>query len=133
MEPIALVIIRGENLSRPTILSVSPNRDFLQARHRLLEQAGFDATSVQTTYEAFKLLERQRFEAVVLGESFTFTEKQLFAADVGERWRIPVVVLYFADTDIEFTADCQVELTKGAEALIRTLRSLISYRQKKTA
>ena len=120
-------------MTRPSILYVSPNRRFLQARHKLLEQAGFEVTSVLTTYEALNLLDRRRFEAVVLGESFSFTEKQLFAADVGERWRIPVVVLYFSDTDIELTADLQVKSTQGADALIHTLRSLISQRQKKTA
>jgi DNA-binding response OmpR family regulator len=118
---------------RPLILSVSCNRQFLQSRHRLLEEAGFEVTSVQTTYEAFKLLDRQSFDAVVVGESFAFTEKQLFAAEVGERWRIPVVVLYFGDTDVEFTADFQVELTKSADELISTLQSLITSRQKKSA
>ena len=120
-------------MSRPIILSVSCNREFLQARHQLLEEAGFEVSSAQTTYEAFNLLDRQPFDAVVVGESFSFTEKQLFAAEVGERWRIPVVVLYFGDTDVELTADFQVELAKGAEALIRTLQSLIQSRQKKSA
>lgn len=115
------------------ILSISPNRRFLQARHKLLEQAGFEVTSVQTTYEALNLLDRQRFEAVVLGEAFSFTEKQLFAADVGERWRIPVVVLYFSDTDFQLTTDSRVQATRGADALISTLRTLIAQRRKKSA
>ena len=115
------------------ILSISPNRRLLQARHKLLEQAGFEVTSVQTTYEAFNLLDRQRFEAVVLGESFSFTEKQLFAADVGERWRIPVVVLYFSDSDIGLAANSRRQTAQGADALISTLRSLIAQRQKKSA
>lgn len=118
---------------RPIILSVTCNRQFLRARHRLLEEAGFEVASVQTTYEAFNLLDRQGFDAVVVGESFSFTEKQLFAAEVGERWRIPVLVLYFDDTDLEFTADLQVELNKGADDLISTLQSLIESRQKKSA
>jgi DNA-binding response OmpR family regulator len=105
----------------------------LQARHRLLEQAGFAVTSVRTTYEALNVLDCQPFDAVVVGEYFSFTEKQLFAAEVGERWRIPVAVLYFGDTEVEITHDFHVELTKGADALVQTLRSLITSRQKKSA
>jgi hypothetical protein len=99
----------------------------------LLEQAGFDVTSVQTTYEAYNILDRQPFDAVVVGESFSFTEKQLFAAEVGERWRIPVLVLYFGDTGIQFTADLQAELARSSDALVSTLQSLITSRQKKSA
>jgi hypothetical protein len=116
-----------------SILSVSCNLRLLQARHKLLEQAGFAVTSVQTTYEAFNVLDRHLFDAVVVGESFSFTEKQLFAAEVGERWRIPVAVLYYGDSDVELADDFQVELANGGDALIQTLRLLIRGRQKKTA
>jgi hypothetical protein len=44
-----------------------------------------------------------------------------------------VVVLYFSDMDIESTADSKVQATRGADALISTLRSLIAQRRKKSA
>ena len=58
---------------------------------------------------------------------------QLFAAEVGERWRIPVIVLYKGNADFQVTADAQVEITKDAAELVATLNSLISRRQKRFA
>ena len=84
----------------------------MAARHRLLERAGFDVTSVATTFGALDLLENHEFSAVVVGHSFSFTEKQLFAADVSERWRIPVLVLRSGDEDFEWTGDADLEITE---------------------
>jgi hypothetical protein len=120
-------------LSRPRVLSVSCNYRLLAARHNLLERAGFDVTSVGTTFGALDLLENHEFSAVVLGHSFSFIERQLFAADVDERWRIPVVVLHSGDEDFEWTGDTQVELTEGAAALVASLKSLIAERAKRFA
>ena len=118
---------------RPRILSVSCDHRLLAARHRLLERAGFDVTSVATTFGALDLLEYHEFSAVVLSHSFSFTEKQLFAADVSERWRIPVLVLRFGDEDFEWTGDADLELTEGAAALVASLKSLIAARTKRSA
>jgi hypothetical protein len=115
------------------ILSVGIDRRLLMARHALLEQAGFAVTSVSTTYEGLKTLATGRFVAVVVGPCFPFTEKQLFAAEVGERWRIPVIVLYKDNADFQLTADARVEITKGAAGLITALNSVIFRRQKRSA
>ncbi len=120
-------------LSRARILSVSCNPRLLAARHSLLERAGFDVTSVATTFGALDLLEFHDFSAVVVGHEFSFTEKQLFAADVGERWRIPVLVLHSGDEDFEWAGDAQIELTEGAAALVSTLNSLIAGRDRRSA
>jgi CheY-like chemotaxis protein len=99
----------------------------------LLQQAGFEVTSVANTFDALNLLEEQRFDAVVLGNSFSFTERQLFAAEVGERWRTPVVVPKYADVDLELTGDEPMQATPAAAELIRTLRSLILDQEERTA
>src|SRR5512143_629853 len=124
---------RGAMLNRARILSVSCNARFLAARHNVLERAGFAITSVATTFDALDVLEHHNFSAVVVGDEFSFTEKQLFAADVGERWHIPVLVLYSGDEDYEMTGDAQVELTEGAAALVSTLKSLIAAKTKRSA
>jgi len=105
----------------------------LAARHRLLEQAGFDVTSVGTTFGALDLLENHEFSAVVIGHSFSFTEKQLLAADVSERWHIPVLVLRSGDEDFEWTGDADLEITDGAAALAASLKSLIAARARRSA
>lgn len=120
-------------LSRARILSVSCNPRLLAARHNVLERAGFIATSVATTFGALDLLEHHEFSAVVLGHEFSFTERQLFAADVSEHWHIPVLVLGSGDDDFELTGDAQVELTEGAAALVSKLKSLIAMRAKRSA
>jgi DNA-binding NtrC family response regulator len=117
-------------MTAPQVLSVGIDRRLLLARHALLEEAGFAVTSVDTTYEGLKTLATGRFAAVVVGQCFPFTEKQLFAAEVGERWRIPVIVLYKGNADFQLTADANVEITNGAAELITALNSVI-FRQKR--
>ena len=120
-------------MTRYRVLSVSCNLRLLAARHALLERAGFDVTSVGTTFGALDLLENHDYAAVVVGHSFSFTEKQLFAADVSERWRIPVVVLQAGEEDFEWTGDAQVEITEGAAELVASLKSLIAERARRSA
>ena len=120
-------------LSRAQVLSVSCNRRLLLARHKLLQEAGFDVISLASTFDALNLLEDQRFAAVVVGNSFPFTERQLFAAEVGERWRIPVVMLLYRDVDVELTGDDQTRQTAAAADLICTLNSLISDQEEQSA
>ena len=80
-----------------------------------------------------KTLATGRFAAVVVGQCFPFTEKQLFAAEVGERWHIPVIVLYDGSADFQINADAHVEITQGAAELITALNSMIFRRQKRSA
>jgi DNA-binding NtrC family response regulator len=120
-------------MTAPQVLSVGIDRRLLLARHSLLEEAGFAVTSVSTTYEGLKTLETGSFAAVVVGQCFPFTEKQLFAAEVGERWHIPVIVLYDGNADFRINADAHVEITQGAAELISALNSMIFRRQKRSA
>ena len=120
-------------MTGPQVLSVGIDRRLLVARHALLEEAGFAVTSVETTYEGLKKLALSRFAAVVVGPCFPFTEKQLFAAEVGERWRIPVIVLYESNADFQLTADSNVEITEGAAELIAALNSVTFRSQQRLA
>lgn len=116
-------------MPRQHVLSVGIDRRLLLARHALLEEAGFTVTSTVTTYEGLKTLAQGRFAAVVVGQCYPFTEKQLFAAEVGERWHIPVIVWYDGDADFRINADAHVEIAQGAAELIRALISLIFRRR----
>ena len=120
-------------MTGPPVLSVGLDRRLLLARQTLLEEAGFAVTSVDSTYEGLKTLTITRFAAVVVGQCFPFTEKQLFAAEVGERWRIPVIVLYDGNADFQLTADADVEITQSAAELIAALKSVISRKKKRSA
>lgn len=121
------------SMTGPHVLSVGIDRRLLLARHTLLEEAGFAVTSVDTTYEGLKTLATGGFAAVVVGPGFPFTEKQLFAAEVGERWRVPVIVLYDVNADFKLTADAHVEIAQGAAELITALNSVIFRQQKRSA
>jgi DNA-binding response OmpR family regulator len=118
---------------RPQVLSVDSDFRLLMARHTRLEDAGFAVTSAGNTYEALKMLSVRRYAAVVLGYTLTFTEKQLFAAEVGERWRIPVIALYEGSADFQLTAEDNVEITESADELIATLDELIYPQQRQSA
>jgi DNA-binding NtrC family response regulator len=113
-------------LGRSRILSVSCNANFLAARHVLLERAGFDVTSVASTFDALDLLNNHKFSAAVIGYEFSFTERQLFAADVGERCGIPVIMIRGEDYSE------RGEFLSG-EALVRTLQSALAERAKRSA
>lgn len=116
---------------RPRIVSVSCNARNLAARHILLERAGFDVTSVASTFDALDLLSNHEFSAVVIGYEFSFTEKQLFAADVSERWNLPMVIL--RSNDDESSEDDATEATERGEGLIRSLNSMLEERPKRFA
>ena len=118
---------------RPRVLSIASDPRLLAARHHLLQRAGFDVTSIGTTLGALDVLDNHEFSAVVLGHSFSFTEKQLFAADVSDRWGTPVLVLQSGDEDFEWTGDEDLEVTQGAAALVASLKSLIAARAKRPA
>ena len=120
-------------MSVPHVLSVGRERRLLLARHALLEEAGFAVTSVASTYEGLKTLATGHFAAVVVCQCFPFTEKQLFAAEVGERWRIPAIVLYDGNADFQVKAGADVEIMEGASELIATLNAVIFRRQEKRA
>jgi DNA-binding NtrC family response regulator len=120
-------------MTAPRVLSVGIDRRLLLARHSLLEEAGFIVTSVDTTYEGLKTLATGHFAAVVVGQCFPFTEKQLFAAEVGERWHIPVIVLYDGNADFQINDDAHVEITKGAAELVAALNSMTFRRQQRSA
>jgi DNA-binding NtrC family response regulator len=120
-------------MTGPHVLSVGLDRRLLLARHALLEEAGFTVTSVSSTYEALKTLAASDFAAVVVGQTLLFTEKQLFAAEVGERWHIPVIVLYDGNADFQLTADGQIEVTKGAAELVAALNNVIGRRKRRSA
>jgi CheY-like chemotaxis protein len=119
-------------LVRSRIVSVSCNARNLAARHILLERAGFDVTSVASTFDALDLLASHEFSAVVVGYEFSFTEKQLFAADVSERWNLPIVVLRANDVDAGADDDA-TEATKRGEGLIKSLNSMLEERLKRFA
>lgn len=120
-------------MAQPQILSLSCNPKILVARHELLEQAGFDVTSLADTFAALNLMEVQSFDAVAVGHLFSFTEKQLFAAEVGERWRIPVIVLHDGNADFQLTAGAEVEMMDGAVQLVTTLNALTDREQMQSA
>jgi hypothetical protein len=120
-------------MTGPHILSVGIDRRLLLARHTLLEEAGFTVTSTDTTYEGLKTLAQGPFAAVVVGQCFPFTEKQLFAAEVGERWHIPVIVLYDGNADFQLNADADIEITKGAAELIAVLNRVILSPRRRSA
>ena len=115
------------------VLSVGIDRRLLLARHARLKEAGFAVTSVASTYEGLKTLATSRFAAVVVGQCFPFTEKQLFAAEVGERWRIPAIVLSDGNADFQLQAGAHVEIMEGATELIATLNGVIFRQQEKSA
>ncbi len=113
-------------MGRSRILSVSCNASFLAARHVLLERAGFDVTSVTSTFDGLDLISNHEFSAAVIGYEFSFTERQLFAADVGEHCGIPVIMIRGEDYSE------RGEFLSG-EALVRTLKSAVAERDKRTA
>ena len=113
-------------MGRSRVLSVSCNASFLAARHVLLERAGFDVTSVTSTFDALDILANHHFSAAVIGYEFSFTERQLFAADVGDHCGIPVIMIRGEDYSERGEFLC-------GDALVGTLKSAMAECDKRPA
>ena len=76
----------------PKILCISFDRVVSESRCSSLKEAGYDVTARTNVKEGLELLNRDRFDAVIVGHRFSAEEKYLLAA-AREKANTPVILV----------------------------------------
>ena len=108
----------------PSILCVSFDRVASENRRSGLEEAGYDVTTSTSVKESVDLLNRKRFDAVIVGHRFSAEEKYLLAVEAKEKAKTPVVLVCGAVQDSEIPASARVYALEGNTGLLSALSCL---------
>jgi len=111
---------------RARVLSLGKHPPVLKARNQLLEQAGYEVVPATTIQEAVRELSRQKFDAVIIGYTFSKAEKTELASHVENKLKIPVLLLYIKPGDLEIPATAHANAIHGERALLASLAPLIA-------
>ncbi len=106
------------------ILCVSFDRVASENRRSGLQEAGYDVTSSTSVNESLDLLNRDRFDAVIVGHRFSAEEKYLLAVEAKEKANTPVVLVCGAAQDSEIPASTRVYALEGNAGLLSALSRL---------
>jgi len=107
------------------ILCVSFDRVVSEGRCSTLEEAGYDVTAVTNIKDGLELLNRQTFDAVIIGHRFSAEEKYLLAVEAKEKADTPVVLVCGATQESEIPATSRVYALEGSDGLLSALSRLV--------
>lgn len=107
------------------VLCVSFDKVASENRCSSLQEAGYDVTARTSVKEGLDLLNRERFDAVILGHRFSPEEKYLLAVEAKEKSNTPVVLVCGATPDSEIPAASRVYALEGSEGLLSALTRLL--------
>ena len=108
----------------PKILCISFDRVVSESRCSSLKEAGYDVTARTNVKEGLELLNRDRFDAVIVGHRFSAEEKYLLAAEAKEKANTPVILVCGATQDSEIPATSRVYALEGNTGLLSALSRL---------
>jgi hypothetical protein len=107
----------------PRILSISRNPTLLATRNDALALSGYAVASPKQPSEGVLMLQRERFDAVVIGDSVEpEVRKVMIPALRNVRPELPILFVYAEpETPAESLADVSVDVTPGPTPLVRAL------------
>jgi DNA-binding response OmpR family regulator len=106
------------------ILCVSFDRMVSDNRRILLKEAGYDVTATTNVTEALDLLNRERFDVVIVGHRFLEEEKYVLAVEAVEQSNARVLLVCGADADSQIPATSRVYALEGGAGLLSALSAL---------
>ena len=106
------------------ILCVSFDRVASENRRLSLMEAGYEVTARTSVEEGLDLLNRERFDAVIVGHRFSSEERYLLAVEAEEKVNTPVVLVCGAAHDSEIPATSRVYALEGNTGLLSALARL---------
>lgn len=109
---------------RRRVLCVSFDRVASENRRLSLMEAGYEVTARTSAEEGLELLNRERFEAVIVGHRFSVEERYLLAVEAEEKANTPVVLVCGAAHDSEIPATSRVYALEGNPGLLSALSRL---------
>ena len=107
------------------ILCVSFDRTVSDNRCILLKEAGYDVTATTNVTEALDLLNRERFDAVIVGHRFPAEEKYVLAVEAEQKSNARVLLVCGADADSQIPATSRVYALEGHAGLLSALSALM--------
>lgn len=106
------------------VLCVSFDKVASENRCSSLQEAGYDVTARTSVKEGLDLLNRETFDAVIVGHRFSAEEKYLLAVEAKEKANTPVVLVCGAAQDSEIPASSRVYALEGNAGLLSALSRL---------
>jgi hypothetical protein len=97
---------------------------FSESRCSRLKEAGYDVTAGTSVKEGLELLNRDRFDAVIIGHRFSAEEKYLFTVEAKEKANRPVILVCGATQGSEIPATSRVYALEGNTGLLSALSRL---------
>ncbi len=113
---------------RGKLLSLGKHTPVLGARNRMLERAGYEVVSASSVQDAERKLKAQRFDAAIIGYTFSKKEKQLLAKLTGDGYDLPAILLYIKPGDMGIPASAHVSAVNGEAALLAAITSVLRGR-----
>lgn len=111
-------------MSERRILCVSFDKVASENRRMPLNEAGYDVTATVSVKEALELLNREKFDAVIIGHRFPAEEKYLLAVEAEEKSNTPVLLVCGTTRDSEIPATRRVYALEGNSGLLSALSEL---------
>ncbi len=112
-------------MSKPRILCVSFDGVVSEIRSGSLKDAGYDVTALTSISKALEFLNRNEFDAVIIGHRFAAKEKYLLAVEAKEKSNTPVLLVCGATADSQIPATSRVYALEGTTGLVSALSTLI--------
>jgi DNA-binding response OmpR family regulator len=108
------------------LLCISFDKVVSESRCSNLEEAGYEVTATTSIKEGLDLLDRDRFDAVIVGHRFSAEEKYLLAVQAKEKANTPVVLVCGATAESDIPATSRVYALEGNTGLLSALSQLFS-------
>jgi DNA-binding response OmpR family regulator len=106
------------------ILCISFDRVVSESRSGSLREAGYDVTAGTNIKEGMELLNRDQFDAVIVGHRFSPEEKYLLAVQAKEKAKTPLVMVCGATPESEIPVTSRVYALEGSAGLLSALSRL---------
>lgn len=108
------------------VLSVSRDPMLLTSRNAILQQAGYTVETTMKTSEALEIVRNGRVDAVVLGDSVSYAERNALAQAIREiAPKLPILVLKLASEVPPPEATSWMDSLDGPEALLAKLSEIL--------
>lgn len=107
-----------------TILCISFDGVVSESRCRSLKDAGYEVTATISVNEGMDLLNRKKFDAVIVGHRFSTEEKHLLVLQAKEKTNAPVVLVCGATSEPGIPATSRVYALEGNAGLLSALSDL---------
>ncbi len=106
------------------VLCISFDGVVSDSRCTSLRETGYDVAATTSIDEALDLLDRQEFDAVIVGHRFSADEKHLVVAQAKEKGDTPVVLVCGASPESGIPAVSRVYALEGNAGLLSALSRL---------